>query len=556
MSESSTDPSGSRASPAGPYLPPHMRLLHNNNNPEQAPNSRSSASLRTPHKVLSGRLVSLQPKFSVTCFSARNALNADQPRTTTDRSSTSATTELALEDVLLKRFRSNQPSWVPESFQSDRLQIFLFDSRIPSPPSTMSSHGELGQRLEVNSTPLSPPPASSKSWSIPGAAITAAATDRPKVCGDWETSNYSDVLVRTLKQIADSTTRGSFSAVPLQRPRLKIEVRVAKCFFKHFVSGAAAAADWYKRGSSYDWTSSFSIQQLEEQFSSRQLHHQTITETTTMDNIARAQAYVRQAPHGFKELPGAPQSERKVVVHFHDTLSSNDTAMAITIRYPADDPKMMIEAGYAKEKDEGHETMEEEEQHHGLSEADHLAAGTEEDQQCANDIKLLPKFSVKHHRRTRECMVQFLREGRGADFRLAVITKNKVPQESSTSSDPAILEWVKQAWDSRTAGSLVFPANPRFKINLVRYKEIIHQYYSENSKVSMLKIRQVNEDQGGVASKVENHFEINLQCSQIEKHWIADLEEENLVAIGHMAYELVEEATKLTDAMGEVYIPY
>jgi len=132
----------------------------------------------------------------------------------------------------------------------------------------------------------------------------------------------------------------------------------------------------------------------------------------------------------------------------------------------------------------------------------------------------------------------------------------QVPQESSTSSDPAILEWVKQAWDSRTAGSLVFPANPRFKINLVRYKEIIHQYYSENSKVSMLKIRQVNEDQGGVASKVENHFEINLQCSQIEKHWIADLEEENLVAIGHMAYELVEEATKLTDAMGEVYIPY
>jgi hypothetical protein len=34
------------------------------------------------------------------------------------------------------------------------------------------------------------------------------------------------------------------------------------------------------------------------------------------------------------------------------------------------------------------------------------------------------------------------------------------------------------------------------------------------------------------------------------------LEEENLVAIEHMAYELVEEATKLTDAMGEVYIPY
>jgi hypothetical protein len=132
----------------------------------------------------------------------------------------------------------------------------------------------------------------------------------------------------------------------------------------------------------------------------------------------------------------------------------------------------------------------------------------------------------------------------------------QVPQESSTSSDPAILEWVKQAWDSRTAGSLVFPANPRFKIKLVRYKEIIHQYYSKNSKVSMLKIRQVNEDQGGVASKVENHFEINLQCLQIEKHWIADLEEENLVAIEHMAYELVEEATKFTDAMGEVYIPY
>jgi hypothetical protein len=87
------------------------------------------------------QLVSLQPKFSVTCFSARNAPNADQPGTTTDLSSTSATTELALEDVFLKRFRSNQPSWVPESFQSDRLQIFLFDSRIPSPPSTMSSHG-------------------------------------------------------------------------------------------------------------------------------------------------------------------------------------------------------------------------------------------------------------------------------------------------------------------------------------------------------------------------------------------------------------------------------
>jgi hypothetical protein len=141
MSESSTDASGSRASPASPYRPPHMRLLHNNNNPEQAPNSRSSASLRTPRKVLSGHLVSLQPKFSVTCFSSRNALNADQPRTTTDRSSTSVTTELALEDVLLRRFCSNQPSWVPESFQSDRLQIFLFDSRIPSPPSTMSSPG-------------------------------------------------------------------------------------------------------------------------------------------------------------------------------------------------------------------------------------------------------------------------------------------------------------------------------------------------------------------------------------------------------------------------------
>jgi hypothetical protein len=40
----------------------------------------------------------------------------------------------------------------------------------------------------------------------------------------------------------------------------------------------------------------------------------------------------------------------------------------------------------------------------------------------------------------------------------------QVPQESSTASDPAILEWMKQAWDSRTAGSLVFPANPRFKI--------------------------------------------------------------------------------------------
>jgi len=84
-----------------------------------------------------------------------------------------------------------------------------------------------------------------------------------------------------------------------------------------------------------------------------------------------------------------------------------------------------VQAGSAKEKDGGHETMEEE-QHHGLSEADHLAAGREEEQQCANDIKLLPKFSIKHHRKTRECIVQFLREGRGADFRLAVITKNKV----------------------------------------------------------------------------------------------------------------------------------
>ncbi|CAK9258002.1 unnamed protein product [Sphagnum jensenii] len=51
MSESSTDASGSRASPASPYRPPHMRLLHNNNNPEQAPNSLSSASLRTPRKI-------------------------------------------------------------------------------------------------------------------------------------------------------------------------------------------------------------------------------------------------------------------------------------------------------------------------------------------------------------------------------------------------------------------------------------------------------------------------------------------------------------------------
>ncbi len=217
----------------------------------------------------------------------------------------------------------------------------------------------------MNSTPpLSPPPASSKSWSSPGAAVTAAATDSIKVCGDWETSNCSDVLARTLKQIADSTTRGSFSAVPLQRPRLKIEVRVAKCFFKHFVSGAAATAAGSKQRnssfssdaaaaagvarqaltSSYNWSSScFSIPQLQEQISSRQLTHQAITETTTMDNIARAQAYVRQAPRGFKELPGAPQSERKIVVHFRDSLSSNDTRMAITICYSADDPKMMIQ---------------------------------------------------------------------------------------------------------------------------------------------------------------------------------------------------------------------
>jgi len=80
-----------------------------------------------------------------------------------------------------------------------------------------------------------------------------------------------------------------------------------------------------------------------------------------------------------------------------------------------------------KENDGGHETMEEE-QHHGLSEADHLAAGREGDQQCANDIKLLrKKFSnVKHYLRTRECIVQFLREGRGADFRLVVLTQNQV----------------------------------------------------------------------------------------------------------------------------------
>jgi hypothetical protein len=186
-----------------------------------------------------------------------------------------------------------------------------------------------------------------------------------KVCGDWEASNYRDVLVGTLRQIAASTIRGSFSAAPMQRPRLKIEVRVAKCFFKHFVSGAAAAAPAGSKRrnssfssdaaaaagvarqaltSSYNWSSNcFSIPQLQGQISSRQLTHQAITETTTMDNIARAQAYVRQAPRGFKELPGAPQSERKIVVHFHDTLSSNDTSMAITICYPADDPKMMIQ---------------------------------------------------------------------------------------------------------------------------------------------------------------------------------------------------------------------
>jgi hypothetical protein len=141
MSESSADASGSRASSSassvGPYRPPQLRFLLNNNNPEQALNSRSSASLRTPGKVPLGDLASLQPKFSVTCFSARNAPNADQPGTTTDLSST-ATRESALEDVLLKRVRSNQPSRVPESFQSDRLQIFLFDSRIPSSLSTSS----------------------------------------------------------------------------------------------------------------------------------------------------------------------------------------------------------------------------------------------------------------------------------------------------------------------------------------------------------------------------------------------------------------------------------
>ncbi len=217
----------------------------------------------------------------------------------------------------------------------------------------------------MNSTPPHRPP-SSKSWSSPGAATTAAATDRKKVCGDWETSNYSDVLVGTLRQIADLTIPGSFSAAPMQRPRLKIEVRIAKCFFRCFVPGAAEAATWSKQRnfsfssdaaaapaagvarqaltSSYNCSSScVSIPQLQEQISSRQLTHQAITETTTMDNIARAQAYVRQAPRGFKELPGAPQSERRVVVHFHDTLSGNDTGMAITICYPADDPKMMIQ---------------------------------------------------------------------------------------------------------------------------------------------------------------------------------------------------------------------
>jgi hypothetical protein len=141
MSESSADASGSRASSSassvGPYRPPHMRFLLNYNNPEQVPNSRSSASLRTPRKVLFGNLASLSPKFSVTCFSARNAPNADQPGTTTDLSST-ATTESAMEDVLLKRFCSNQPSWVPDILQSDKFHIFLYDSRIPSSPSTSS----------------------------------------------------------------------------------------------------------------------------------------------------------------------------------------------------------------------------------------------------------------------------------------------------------------------------------------------------------------------------------------------------------------------------------
>ncbi len=53
-----------------------------------------------------------------------------------------------------------------------------------------------------------------------------------------------------------------------------------------------------------------------------------------MDNIARAQAYVQQAPRGFKELPGAPQSERTIIVRFHDTLSSDVEGMAVKIRYP------------------------------------------------------------------------------------------------------------------------------------------------------------------------------------------------------------------------------
>ncbi len=57
-------------------------------------------------------------------------------------------------------------------------------------------------------------------------------------------------------------------------------------------------------------------------------------------------------------------------------------------------------------------------------------------------------------------------------------------------------------------------------------------------------------------SKQGDFWEINLQCLQIEKRWIADLEEENVVAIERVVYELVQEATKLTDAMGEVYIPY
>jgi hypothetical protein len=71
----------------------------------------------------------------------------------------------------------------------------------------------------------------------------------------------------------------------------------------------------------------------------------------------------------------------------------------------------------------------------------------------------------------------------------------QVPHQSSTASDPATLEWMKQPWDSRTAGSLAFPANPRFKIYLVRYKDVIHRYYSENMKVSLVKIRQVSEDE-------------------------------------------------------------